>query len=286
MQAIDPSWTEAMRTGNHPLAWRISDEALKSRDPATRDDPHLPYHLRWVWNGEEIDGKHVLVRCYHGLGDTLQFARFLPELARRAASVMLEVQPRIACLFSSFLIDIHPFDPARPLPPAEVDIEIMELPQALRLTPGETSPIWLETDAFSLPPRTIGICTRSGDWDPDRSIPAHLLAFLAETHPILALDLDRSPLPALNPGGSPYDIPATAALLAGCNLVITVDTMIAHLAGAMGKPLILLLKHHHDWRWQTLAGQCEWYPDFRLLVQPEPGAWHLLVPQIAKEISR
>jgi hypothetical protein len=112
MQAIDPEWAEAMRRGDHPRAWRISEQALRARDPASRDDAALPYHLRWVWDGQDLAGKQVLVRCYHGLGDSLQFARFLPELARRAARVTLELQPALACLFSHLPVAIHAFAPA------------------------------------------------------------------------------------------------------------------------------------------------------------------------------
>ena len=58
-----------MRRGDFPAAWVIAEQALGGRDPATRDDPSLPYHLRWVWDGRAFDGRDVLVRCYHGLGD-------------------------------------------------------------------------------------------------------------------------------------------------------------------------------------------------------------------------
>src|ERR1700712_2266745 len=91
-------WTEAMRAGAFAEAWLLCDQSLRDRLPATRDDHRLPYHLRWVWDGRDFAGKHVLVRCYHGLGDTIQFARFLPILARRVASLTLEVQPSLVDL--------------------------------------------------------------------------------------------------------------------------------------------------------------------------------------------
>ena len=78
-----------MRAEDYGAAWRLADETLRTRDPATRDDPTVPFHLRWVWDGRPFDGRDVLVRCYRGLGDTLQFARYLPLLAERAASVTL-----------------------------------------------------------------------------------------------------------------------------------------------------------------------------------------------------
>ena len=108
-QQTDPKpdpWTAAMRRGDHRAAWDIMAAAHSARDPATRDDPNLPYHLRWVWDGRPFDGRRVLVRCYHGLGDTVQFARFLPHLRARAAEVTVEMQPRLLPLFAGLSL-IH-----------------------------------------------------------------------------------------------------------------------------------------------------------------------------------
>lgn len=80
--APDP-WTAAMRRGDFHAAFVIQAAELARRDPATRDDPRLPHHLRWVWGGRPFDGAHVLVRCYRSLGDTLMFSRFPPRLAAR-----------------------------------------------------------------------------------------------------------------------------------------------------------------------------------------------------------
>src|SRR3954454_12010069 len=80
-------WSEAMRAGDFDTAWAVSDRVLAERDPATRDDPRLPYHLRWVWDGRRFDDRDVLVRCYHGLGDTIQFCRYLAPLRARVRSL-------------------------------------------------------------------------------------------------------------------------------------------------------------------------------------------------------
>lgn len=281
----DPTWVGAMRRGDHLLAWALSDHVLAQRDPGTRDDPSLPYHLRWVWDGTPVDGRAVLVRCYHGLGDTLQFARFLPELKRRAASVTVEAQPALVELLQGFGCRVVPFDVARPLPPAECDVEIMELSFALRAAPGDHAEPWLSADGFRLPAGTVGLCLTAGDWDRDRCVPAELFAAEPLRRPCLALDLGRSPLGVLNPGGCPQDMAATVALLAGCAVVVTVDTMIAHLAGAMGKPAILMLKHAPDWRWTPERGRSEWYPGTRLLAQFTPGDWVPVVANVREELA-
>ena len=94
----DP-WQEAMLDGDFERAWTISDAVMRQR--ARQSCAELPYHLRWVWDGAAFCGRNVLVRCYHGLGDTLQFIRFVPKLAAMAASVMVEAQPALLPLLSS-----------------------------------------------------------------------------------------------------------------------------------------------------------------------------------------
>lgn len=280
-------WTDAMRSGDFDRAWAISSEILAARDPATRDDPAAPYHQRWVWDGRAFDGRDVLVRCYHGLGDTIQFARYLPLLARRAASVTLEVPPRLAGLLSGLpgVADIIPFDPARPTAPAACDLEITELPFALRESPSSVAKPYLRSTPAVLPSGTIGLCYASGDWDPDRSVPPALFARLLAGRAAVSLVAEPTNLQVLNPEGCPFDLGTTAALVAGADLVITVDTMIAHLAGALGRPTWLLLKHEPDWRWPRSDDNTPWYPQMRLYRQCAPGDWTSVVDQIALDLA-
>ena len=183
-----------MRRGDHQAAWAIAEEILRARDPATRDDPTLPYHRRWVWDGTPLRGQDILVRCYHGLGDTLQFARFLPALRAQASRVTLEVQPELASLLATIAGPdrIVPFSPGAPTPPSPCDIEIMELAQALRLPPDAAPVPYLHAPPIPAPPGAIGLCWQAGNWDEARSIPTHALA------PIIA----HLP-PALQPAPKP-----------------------------------------------------------------------------------
>lgn len=263
-----------MRRGDHAEAWAIAREGLARRDPATRDDPALPYHLRWVWDGRRFDGVDVLVRCYHGYGDTIQFSRFLPLLAARAASVTVEMQPRLLPLFRDFpgIDRLVPFDVTAPLKPSACDIEIMELPLALQAGPPDAPPVPLRAVPAALPPGCLALCWRAGDWDEGRSIPDDLLAPLCRA-PALSLVAEATSLPVLNPQGCPMDLPRTAALIAGAALVVTVDTMAAHLAGTLGRPTLLLLKHQPDWRWPLQGDRSGWYPTMRVLRQDRPGDW-------------
>lgn len=282
------AWTAAMRARDYDAAWGMAAATLAARDPARRDDPALPYHLRWVWDGAPFDDRSVLVRCYHGLGDTIQFARFLPLLAARARHVAVEVQPRLLPLLQTIPapITLVPFDPAHPRPPQEVNIEITELDFALRARPEDHAQPYLSTTAAALPPRTIAVCYGAGDWDRDRCAPAGHFAALCDAAPCVTLMPEPTDLRVLNPEGCPFDMDATAALVAGADLVITVDTMIAHLAGAMGRPTWLLLKSDPDWRWPPDSNRSAWYPTMRLYTQPQAGAWEAVFARVLADLDR
>ena len=224
----------------------------------------------------------MLVRCYHGLGDTVQFARFLPHLRARAAEVTVEMQPRLLPLFAGHpgIDRLVPFDVARPLKPHDCDIEIMELPFALRLTPAAAPPLPLAVRPADLPPGTLALCWQAGDWDPSRSIPEALMAPVCRA-PAISLVAAPTALPVLDPEGCPMDMGRTAALVAGASRVITVDTLIAHLAGTLGRPTWLLLKDGADWRWPGEGERTPWYPSVRIFRQHRAGDWAEVIARVA-----
>ena len=278
-------WIAAMRRGDHESAWAISDAVRCNSDPALQDSGHLPYHLRWVWDGRPFDGRDVLVRCYHGLGDTLQFARYLPALRQRVRSLTVEVQPELAPLLAGMTeIDrLMEFDVAHPTPPLECSFEIMELESVLKIRPEALPPPYLT----ATPPavrRHVGLCWQAGDWDQDRSVPAALFAPL--THlPCVTLCPGRTTLPVLNPAGCPATILQTAALVASLRLVITVDTMVAHLTGALNVPCWLLLKRAADWRWMAGRTDSPWYPSMRLYRQRRDSDWADVMDRVAADLA-
>jgi hypothetical protein len=276
-----------MRAADYETAWALAEKALAARDPATRNDPAQPYHKRWVWDGRPVDRKHVLVRCYRGLGDTLQFARYLPLLAKRAASLTLEVQPHLIPLLRQLdgIDRLIPFDPARPSPPSECDLEITELDFALRVAPAMLPAPYLKAAGAILPARTVALCCGAGEWDPRRSIPPELLAPLCRLAPCITLLPEPCELAVLNPRGCPLDIGVTAALVAASDLVVTVDTMIAHLAGALGKPTWLLLKADPDWRWSPRGRTTAWYRSMRLYAQASSGEWVDVAERVEHDLA-
>ncbi|MGE5539035.1 MAG: hypothetical protein ACM30I_10475 [Gemmatimonas sp.] len=301
-RALWRRWFEAMLEGDTDRAWAISDAVLARRDPATRDDARQPFHVRWVWDGRPFDGRDVLVRCYHGLGDTLQFARFLPRLRARARSVRVEVQPGLIPLLRG-LDDIEaiPFRRESPLPPSDCDIECMELAHALRARASSAPPPYLVAPRGSVErmrsvagapgrPR-VGLCWRGGDWSDGRSLAlTELTRSLPDGVAVINLQGDdgadearASGLPFLN--SAPLDVADAAAAIALCDRVVSVDTMIAHLAGALGRPLSLLLPGDCDWRWSRAGDRSPWYPSARLYRQETQGDWRAPLARLASDLA-
>jgi hypothetical protein len=291
-------WIEAMRRGDYVGAWAISDAVLAARDPGSKNDPEQPYHRRWVWNGTDPAGRDVLVRCYHGLGDTLQFARFLPLLATIARHVTVEAPPALIALLEASDLGVQyvPFEPAQPQPPSPCDIEIMELSHVLRVGPDSVPPPYLRNPRRD---KTLvhdeapiaGLCWRVGAWDHERSLPlCVVLPYLppdwriARLQPDLRADEDGL-CPFTNDDTSLATILDTAALIGSTKLIVTVDTMVAHLAGALEHPAIVLLKYDADWRWES-GSRCGWYPRTRLFRQPRSGDWDGALSQLSSALAR
>ncbi len=255
-----------MLRNDFPASWAIADGVLAARDLGTRDQAGCPYHERWVWDGRPLTGR-VVVRCYHGLGDTLQFVRFLPALRARATHVTLEVQPELVHLLAEAGADrVVPFDPAAPIP-SEHDIEIMELQHALRVLPNGLP--YLSVSPAPIHGAKTGVCWQAGGWDPARSIPLDLLQAVL---PSGSISLQRGVAGLPDPLDGTMDVAATARLVASLDRVVTVDTMVAHLAGALGRRLHLLLRANADWRWGRGNGT-PWYANTHIHRQRTEGDW-------------
>lgn len=301
-------WMCFMLRGEFERAWRETDraEAARLRDPVAREqNERLPPHLRRVWDGTSLENRNALVRCYHGLGDTIQFIRFLPLLKQRARRVVLQCQRELIPLLASVpgKDAIFCLEDDVPLAHQCIEIELMELAYAFRTTL-ETIPNRLPSlqpppsaRASTLIPhkrdsRNVGLSWSSGDWDPQRNIPLHKLASLKGLPHLSLFSLQRGPAAADEIAANPElhitqteesrgTIIDTAATICKLDLVISVDTMIAHLAGALGKPVWLLLPFCADWRWMLDGVDSPWYPTMRIFRQPRPGDWDSVACQIA-----
>jgi len=262
----------------------------------------LPPSAAPVWRpGERLSGRVVLVQAEQGLGDTLQFLRFVPCLDAVAARVDLQVQPELMALvrgqWPERRIDALG---AAPAPDVEARIALLSLPLALKVEEPGPAEAYLRADPMriacwsnELGPRSggrIGVAWRgnpSKRHDPRRSLPIEALlpwleAATAKGCSIVALqrdanDQERASLAGFArvdvPGTRLRDFEDTAAVMALCDQVVAVDTAVIHLAGALGRPATVLLKFSSDWRWGIDRPDGATYRSVRALRQHAPGEW-------------
>jgi len=291
---MDP-WMSAMRRGDFAAAWKISDRVLRRRLRDSTSQRDRPRHLQSVWDGRPLAGQRVLVRCYHGLGDTLQFVRLVPLLRQRVRHVTLWAQPQLVDLLRTLpgIDRIAALHDGEPDVARDADIELMELPHFLRLQPDliPGTP-YLRVDKhmplLATAAKRVGIAWRAGSWDAARSIRDELLAPLAQVPDVrwhsLQYGATMQPLPGSDIACR--DIREQARRMQSLDLVISVDTMVAHLAGALGLPVWLLLPTPCDWRWMDERGDSPWYPTMRIFRQRVPGAWAEVIEQVRCELTR
>lgn len=276
-----------MLRGDFDGAWRVCDEVLAKRLAHNEDCSRWPRDLQFVWTGEPIDDRVVLIRCYHGLGDTLQFVRLLAPLRARAAKVILWVQPQLLELVRTVrgVDQFEALHDGEPQVDYDVDVEVMEVPHVLRLTPAQIPTqvpyIYVPQPPLELDPSTlnVGLAWRSGDWLAERSIPDSALAPLADIAGVRWYSLQYPPL---EPPLRATELACADILEMGCrmralDLIISVDTMTAHLAGALGLPVWTALPADCNWRWMRGRRDSPWYPTMRLFRQRAPGDWASVV---------
>ncbi|HEU4561260.1 MAG TPA: glycosyltransferase family 9 protein [Longimicrobium sp.] len=293
-EELGAAWFRAMRRGDFAAAWQASDAILRAH--AGVPCWHRPRHEQWVWDGTPLDGKRVLVRCYHGLGDTIQFIRYLPLVKQIAAETIVWAQSAlIPLLRTAGGIDrLEPLHDGAFEGEYDVDVEVMELAHVFRSTidtlPNRVPYLHAEPAPLARDGRlAVGLVWRAGDWDERRSIPFHLLAPLAEIPGIdlhvlqRGAALDECPADFGTHSGAD-DVVEAARVIRALDLVITVDSMPAHLAGALGVPVWTLLIHEADWRWMVDREDSPWYPTMRLFRQPTPGDWSPVLRRVAAEL--
>ena len=263
-----------------------------------QDHRAVPRHLQKIWDGRSVVGKRVLVRCYHGLGDTIQFIRYAALLKPVAAEVIVWVQPSLIPLLRSAAgIDrLLPLHDGTPDVDYDVDVELNELldvfPTTIDNIPADVP--YLHVEAAPLP-RTdeairVGLIWQSGEWDATRSIPFRFLQPLAKLPGIQWHILQRDAHAAgwtgdfgvLSGGDNPLD---DARIMRALDLVVSVDTMTAHLAGALGQQTWTLLPFNADWRWMKDRDDSPWYPTMRLFRQKRAGDWGSVVEEVSSVLS-
>ena len=307
-------WMAHMRRGDLAAAWAVNDADLAARAAAGHPPVwHRPRHLQPVWDGSPVAGRRVLVRCYHGLGDTVQFVRFCRPLRAVAAEVIVWCQPSLCDLVATAdgVDRVMPLHDGTPDVEYDVDVEVMELPHVLRAgtvatavpylhvapkpasevlrrpgppgsRPGLRSTSDAGLDDRSPTPKRVGLVWQSGDWDDRRSIPPALLSDAFAGVPVdwLVLQRGADPLP-FGTGVESDDATATAAVMRSLDVLVTVDSFPAHLGGALGVPTWTLLHADADWRWMTGRDDSPWYPTMRLFRQAVAGDWRPVLARVA-----
>jgi len=227
------------------------------------------------WRGEPIKDRSLLIWPEQGFGDQLMFARFAASLVEAGARVSMVVPPPLARLFGSLPVSIIVAAGSVSIPQHDFWIMAGSIPGRLRTTLAT-----LPREPY-LPCRPgghgVGLVTRGDPRhhnDENRSLPSEFaLSLQSATNAISLAPEDTRAL----------DFEDTAEIIRGLDLVIAVDTSVAHLAGAMGKPLwILLPAANTDWRWMSGRSDSPWYPSARLYRQRHPGDWAPIVADIAE----
>jgi tetratricopeptide (TPR) repeat protein len=313
--AIEPGYADAhfnealalltrgeLRAGFEKYEWRWTRTGMEG---------HRRSFGRPLWLGEyPLARKTILLHAEQGLGDTIQFVRYAPLVARTGATVVLEVQPELKELLAQVEGVSRVVARGDPLPAFDVHCPLASLPLAFRTeaatvpaaipylaVSGERISKWRPRMESLAAPRVAlawsGRATHANDRQ--RSIPLGRLAPLFEV-PVRFVSVQRDPrepdqaalreLPIAHVGDDLESFTDTAAVLALADLVIAVDTSVAHLAAAMGRPTWTLLPFAPDWRWTLQGERSPWYPSARLFRQPSPADWDSVIATVNSELSR
>ncbi len=317
--ALDRGFAEAefnsalalLRAGQWSQGWRRHEARWRRKG-----EPGPTYAHESLWLGgsgdEGLKGRTILLHAEQGLGDTLQFCRYASAVKTLGARVILEVQPPLKTLLSGLAGVDQVIAIGEALPPCDRQTPLLSLPLALGAGSDIPGAPYLVADPAReivwrdrLPPARgprIGLVWAGSSAhgnDRNRSISAQALAPVisaarslgAQTislqKEVRASDLawlEQAP-EILRVEDRLTDFAETAALISICDLVISVDTSVAHLAGALGRPLWLLIPKPCDWRWMSDREDTPWYPGARLFRQAAPGDWTGALDRMAQALA-
>ncbi len=282
-------WHSAMVAGRFSEAWKINDENAQ----------HWP-SAHQLWNGESVAGRSIELQALHGFGDFVQMMRFVPDLNQLGCTVSFNIRPELRSLLPCFVGDFQVSEAVAPDHRC-LSMEIMELLYALRVrtsdlptacylkvTPALAAYAGTQMNPASRLPK-VGIVWSGSTWDPERWIPEDQLKQLLELDCCEwwsmqgpeSCGLPSAHLRQVTTGG----LLEFAAAIQNLDLLITVDTLAAHIAGAMGKPVWVLLKKEADWRWLRGRADSPWYPSMRLIRQTSTGDWPEVLDYVKTELE-
>jgi tetratricopeptide (TPR) repeat protein len=266
-----------------------------------------------TWMGEPLDGRTILLRTEQGLGDTIQFIRYAPLVKQRGGRVLVECQEAICELVSRCDGVEKVYPRGAPLPHIDTQIPLMSLPNVFETTiasiPAQSPYLTADCELVEkwrerlrpLGQLVVGIAWQGNkkfQADHLRSLPVKEFRPLGEVPDVALVSLQKNVgveqltedlgfnvhqyTDELDASGPFRD---TAAIIMACDLVVTSDTAIAHLAGALGKPVWVALSYSADWRWLVSGEQCPWYPTMRLFRQAAYKDWASVFDRMADELT-
>ena len=256
-----------------------------------------------IWNGATQPDARLWIRCEQGFGDFLQFCRLLPQAAARVGSVVVTVPPSLQRLAQASFPQIA-FQPEETAPTADTWISLMSLPDRLQwIPPEEAPPPYLQVNPPlrarhrhpKAPIQRIGWVSAGNPEhfnDRNRSLgpesfsqfrlPASIQAFRVQPDTRL---VNKLPFALQAPEIELNDFSDTARWLETLDLVVTVDTSVAHLAGGLGIPVWILVPYAPDWRWGTDGETTRWYGSARLIRQPQPNDWLSVLQSVQESLE-
>jgi hypothetical protein len=292
--------------GDMPKGWQRFESRLSI--PNRPQPPHTIGKPRW--QGESLVGKTLLLTWEQGYGDTLMFLRFIPLAKAMGGTILLEVQPPLVELAATCPGIDQVLVPGQAMPPFDVHASLLSLPAIFNT---DLNSIPADIPYLGIPRQVperqkiaalmekasdqvrVGICWTGSDQyarDAKRSLPSTALGPLSALPGVAWYSLqfgstESAPLPGIVTLGPLLDgFANTACVLSHLDLVITADTVIAHLAGALGIPTLLLLSFIPDWRWMLGRDDSPWYPTLRLYRQHAPGDWDSIIRRVVEDLTR
>lgn len=292
--------------GNFERGWKLYESRFntgqKELSPRKLTQP--------FWTGENLQGRTILLHAEQGLGDTLQFVRYARLVANRGGRVIVECQPPLKALLQTHKSIDEVFGQGETLPAFDFQIPLLSLPKVFKTTlesiPSEVPYLEapnrgavnhpeLSTDQFKV--GLVWAGSTSQQTDLTRSVPLSFLAPILSIPDIAFFSLQVGPASCqlkdqtatkklFDLKSSLTNFASTAAALDHLDLVITVDTAVAHLSGALARPTWVLIPFAWDWRWLMHRTDSPWYPTMRLFRQSGPNDWASAVESVAEELRR
>ena len=250
-----------------------------------------------LWDGSPLNGQRILLHAEQGFGDTIQFVRFAAAVKSRGGEVILECQPVLECLLSTAPGVDQTIVRDKPLPLFDVHAPLLSLPRLLNTTlstiparapyltpkPALVAKFGEIIGTAARGRRTVGLVWAGNPENPNdhnRSLPFALAEELASNPDMAFFNLQKGSAAFIPLDEHLADFAETAAAISNLDLVISVDTAVAHLAGALGRPVWTLLPFAPDWRWLLGREDSPWYPTMRLFRQPRRGDWGAVIRQV------